>query len=124
MNCGRIDLTVDNRDLPGAAAGPAEAPVAATKGGVSELAVAAAARAYAGREFDQGVRSIEHAFAMVTGAPLARLFDHAQIDKVSRLDPPAQIGWASSDMNAAGSCLDGSDLLYLRASTFSRARVG
>jgi len=106
MNCGRIALSIDDCDLPGAAADPAEAPVAPTKTGGGELAVAGVARAYARFEFDQGAGSIEHSFAILTATPLARLFDEAQIDQVSRRDPPAHLGWVRREMNAVAVCLD------------------
>jgi hypothetical protein len=64
MDCGRVDLAVNGRDLPGAAAEPAESPVASTECGISEPTLTGVARTLACFEFDDGVRSIEHAFVI------------------------------------------------------------
>lgn len=57
-----VGLTVDCRDLPGAAADAAEAPIAPTQGGVGKVTAAAAASAIT--SFDRSYRAstIEHGF--------------------------------------------------------------
>jgi len=69
-DCSCVRLTVDYRDLPGAAAHTAEAPIAPTQGGVGKLPAAAAASAIT--TFDRGNRAgtIEHGF---DGSPTDRL---------------------------------------------------
>jgi len=61
-DCSCVGLTVDYRDLPGAAAHTAEAPIAPTQGGVGKLPTAAATSAIT--TFDRGnrARTIEHGF--------------------------------------------------------------
>jgi hypothetical protein len=61
-DCSCVGLTVNYRDLPGAAAHTAEAPIAPTQGGVGKLPTAAAASAIT--TFDRGNRAgtIEHGF--------------------------------------------------------------
>jgi len=47
MDCGGVGLTIDSRDLPSAAADAAEAPVAWTKRGIRQFAIAGSASALA-----------------------------------------------------------------------------
>ena len=62
MNRGRVDLTVDGGDLPGAATDAAEAPIALTQGSVGELTGAGAACALASLNLDDGVSAVKHLF--------------------------------------------------------------
>lgn len=62
MDCGGVRLAVDSRDLPSAAADTAEAPLAGTKRGIREFAMAGNASALASIEKSDCVSAIEHSF--------------------------------------------------------------
>lgn len=62
MDCGCIGLTVNCRDLPGAAADAAEAPIASTQGGVGKLTTAATAGTIASFDLGNRTRTIEHSY--------------------------------------------------------------
>jgi hypothetical protein len=57
-----VGLTVDYRDLPGAATETAEAPIAPTQGGIGKLTTAAAASALTSVDRGNRARTIEHGF--------------------------------------------------------------
>jgi hypothetical protein len=59
---GCVGLTVDCRDLPGAAADTAEAPIAPTQGGVGKVTIAAAASAITSFDRSNRASTIEHGF--------------------------------------------------------------
>jgi hypothetical protein len=61
-NRGRVDLTVDGRDLPGAAADAAEAPIPPTHGSVCELTGAGVAGALASLNLNDGLSAVKHSF--------------------------------------------------------------
>ena len=61
-DCSCIGLTVDCRDLPGAAADTAKAPTALTQGGVGKLTTAAVASAITSFDRRNCASTIEHAF--------------------------------------------------------------
>ena len=61
-DCGCIGLTVYCRDLPGAAAYAAEAPIASTQGGVGKLTTAASASAIASSDLGNRTSPIEHPY--------------------------------------------------------------
>lgn len=60
MDCGCIGLTVNRRDLPGAAADAAEAPMASTQGGVGKRTTTAIAGAIASFDLGNRASTIEH----------------------------------------------------------------
>jgi hypothetical protein len=60
MDCSCVGLTIDYRDLPGATADAAEAPMAPTQGGVGKLTTAAAASAIASFDLGNRASTIEH----------------------------------------------------------------
>jgi hypothetical protein len=62
MDCGCIGLTVYCRDLPGATAYAAEAPIASTQGGVGKLTTAAGASAIANSDLRNRTSPIEHPY--------------------------------------------------------------
>ena len=62
MDCGRIGLTIYCRDLPGAAAYAAEAPITSTQDGVGKLTTAASAGAIASRDLGNRASPIEHPY--------------------------------------------------------------
>ena len=62
MDCGCIGLTVYCRDLPGATAYAAEAPIPSTQGGVGKLTTAASASAIASSDLGNRTSPIEHPY--------------------------------------------------------------
>jgi hypothetical protein len=62
MDCGCIGLTVYCRDLPGAMAYAAEAPMAATQGSVGKVTTAASARTISSSDLCNRTSSIEHPY--------------------------------------------------------------
>ena len=65
MDCGCIGLTVYYRDLPGATAYAAEAPIASTQGGVRKLTTAAGASAIANSDLRNTTSPIEHPYVFL-----------------------------------------------------------
>jgi len=62
MDCGCIGLTIYCRDLPGATAYTAEAPITSTQGGVGKLTTAASASATASCDLGNRASAIEHPY--------------------------------------------------------------